>query len=36
MTKKRILLHKGGMNVSTTGLGENWATSASWQKRLSI
>ncbi len=26
MTKKRILLHKGGMNVSTTGLGENWAT----------
>ena len=26
MTKKRVLLHKGGMNVSTTGLGENWAT----------
>ena len=25
MTKKRILLHKGGMNVFATGLGENWA-----------
>ncbi len=25
MTKKRILLHKGGMNVFATGLRENWA-----------
>ena len=25
MTKKRILLHNGGMNVFATGLGANWA-----------